>query len=162
MKAAKPTNMAASVRARLVNMSRASGEDFTYVLTRYSLERLLARPPSPCPPSPAQRSSGYVASSLTLVPGDSLSRPKRRCFDSELRWARRVRKRFAGSRRKCVGPPSLSRSHYGRVGASRRARVRLRPARNAERRLVAAKESGRGLGDGPGLPGPFKRKAARA
>jgi hypothetical protein len=43
VKAAKPTNMAASVRARLVNMSRASGEDFTYVLTRYSLERLLAR-----------------------------------------------------------------------------------------------------------------------
>jgi predicted nucleotidyltransferase component of viral defense system len=43
VKAAKPTNMAASVRARLVNMSRGSGEDFTYVLTRYSLERLLAR-----------------------------------------------------------------------------------------------------------------------
>ncbi len=43
MKTGKPTNMAASVRARLLNVSKASGEDFTYVLTRYALERLLAR-----------------------------------------------------------------------------------------------------------------------
>jgi predicted nucleotidyltransferase component of viral defense system len=35
--------MAASVRARLLNLSKTSGEDFTYVLTRYGLERLLAR-----------------------------------------------------------------------------------------------------------------------
>ena len=35
--------MAASVRARLLSVSKASGEDFTYVLTRYALERLLAR-----------------------------------------------------------------------------------------------------------------------
>lgn len=35
--------MAASVRARLMNVSKASGEDFSYVLTRYGLERLLAR-----------------------------------------------------------------------------------------------------------------------
>jgi hypothetical protein len=39
----KPTNMAASVRARLQNLAKASGEDFTYVLTRYALERLLSR-----------------------------------------------------------------------------------------------------------------------
>jgi predicted nucleotidyltransferase component of viral defense system len=38
-----PTNIAASVRAKLLNIARASGEDFTYVLTRYALERLLAR-----------------------------------------------------------------------------------------------------------------------
>ena len=43
MKTSKPTNMAASVRARLLSVSKASGEDFTYVLTRYALERLLAR-----------------------------------------------------------------------------------------------------------------------
>lgn len=43
MKTGKPTNMAASVRARLLNLSKVSGEDFTYVLTRYALERLLAR-----------------------------------------------------------------------------------------------------------------------
>lgn len=43
MKASKPKNLAASVRARLMNVSKASGEDFGYVLTRYGLERLLAR-----------------------------------------------------------------------------------------------------------------------
>jgi len=43
VKTSKPTNTAASVRARLLNVSKASGEDFTYVLTRYALERLLAR-----------------------------------------------------------------------------------------------------------------------
>jgi predicted nucleotidyltransferase component of viral defense system len=35
--------MAASARARLMNVSKASGEDFAYVLTRYGLERFLAR-----------------------------------------------------------------------------------------------------------------------
>jgi hypothetical protein len=40
--------MAASVRARLLNVSRASGEDFTYVLTGYALERLLR---SSCTPA---------------------------------------------------------------------------------------------------------------
>lgn len=43
MKTGKPTNVAASVRARLLNVSKGSGEDFSYVLTRYALERLLAR-----------------------------------------------------------------------------------------------------------------------
>ena len=43
MKTGERTNVAASVRARLLNVSRGSGEDFTYVLTRYGLERLLAR-----------------------------------------------------------------------------------------------------------------------
>jgi hypothetical protein len=43
VKTAKPTNMAASVRARLLKLARESGEEFTYVLTRYGLERLLAR-----------------------------------------------------------------------------------------------------------------------
>lgn len=36
-------NVAASVRARLLNLSRFRGEDFNYVLTRYGLERLLYR-----------------------------------------------------------------------------------------------------------------------
>ncbi len=43
MKTTKPTNMAASVRARLLKLAKESGEEFTYVLTRYGLERLLAR-----------------------------------------------------------------------------------------------------------------------
>jgi hypothetical protein len=43
VKTGKPKNVTASVRARLLNVSKASGEDFTYVLTRYALERLLAR-----------------------------------------------------------------------------------------------------------------------
>ncbi len=43
MKTTKPTNMAASVRARLLKIAKESGEEFTYVLTRYGLERLLAR-----------------------------------------------------------------------------------------------------------------------
>ncbi len=36
-------NMAASVRARLLNHSRATKQDFNLVLTRYALERLLYR-----------------------------------------------------------------------------------------------------------------------
>jgi len=43
VKTTKPTNMAASVRARLLKLAKESGEEFTYVLTRYGLERLLAR-----------------------------------------------------------------------------------------------------------------------
>jgi hypothetical protein len=39
----KPRNLAASVRQRLMNLSRARGEDFQFVLTRYALERLLYR-----------------------------------------------------------------------------------------------------------------------
>ncbi len=38
-----PKNVAASVRDRLLKLAKESGEEFTYVLTRYALERLLAR-----------------------------------------------------------------------------------------------------------------------
>ncbi len=37
----KPRNLAASVRQRLLNLSRMRGEDFHFVLTRYALERFL-------------------------------------------------------------------------------------------------------------------------
>jgi hypothetical protein len=43
MKRSKPVNVAASVRDRLLRLAKQSGEDFTYMLTRYALERLLAR-----------------------------------------------------------------------------------------------------------------------
>lgn len=43
MTKSKPANMAASVRARLLNISKESGDELTYTLTRYCLERLLAR-----------------------------------------------------------------------------------------------------------------------
>ena len=36
-------NVAASVRAKLLNKARAEKRDFTLVLTRYALERLLYR-----------------------------------------------------------------------------------------------------------------------
>jgi hypothetical protein len=39
MTKSKPTNMAASVRARLLNISKESGDELTYTLTRYGLER---------------------------------------------------------------------------------------------------------------------------
>jgi hypothetical protein len=37
------TNVGASVRARLQNLSRDTGQSFELVLTRYALERLLYR-----------------------------------------------------------------------------------------------------------------------
>lgn len=37
------TNIAASVKARLLNISRDGGEDFNLILGRYALERLLYR-----------------------------------------------------------------------------------------------------------------------
>jgi len=39
----QPTNVAASVRQRLLNLSRDKGEDFNFVLTQYALERFLYR-----------------------------------------------------------------------------------------------------------------------
>jgi hypothetical protein len=39
----KPRNLAASVRQRLLNLSRTRGEDFQFVFTRYALERFLYR-----------------------------------------------------------------------------------------------------------------------
>lgn len=38
-----PTNLAASIRQRLLNLARTRNEDFQYVLTRYAMERLLYR-----------------------------------------------------------------------------------------------------------------------
>lgn len=43
MKDRKPKNPIASVRQRLLNLSRKSGENFQLLLTRYALERLLFR-----------------------------------------------------------------------------------------------------------------------
>lgn len=37
------TDLGASVRARLLNIAKAQGEDFNYVLVRFALERLLYR-----------------------------------------------------------------------------------------------------------------------
>lgn len=39
----RPVNMAASVRQRLLDLARARGEEFEYLLTRYGLERFLYR-----------------------------------------------------------------------------------------------------------------------
>lgn len=38
-----PSNIAASVQHRLLNMARKSGEDYQFILTRYALERFLWR-----------------------------------------------------------------------------------------------------------------------
>lgn len=38
-----PRNVAASVRARLLNKARADKQDFNLLLTRYALERMLYR-----------------------------------------------------------------------------------------------------------------------
>ena len=43
MKQRKPSNVAASVRQRLLNLSRQRGEDFNLVLTQYGIERWLYR-----------------------------------------------------------------------------------------------------------------------
>lgn len=43
MSKTQPTNVAASVRQRLLNLSRDKGEDFNFVLTQYALERFLYR-----------------------------------------------------------------------------------------------------------------------
>ena len=43
MKGGSPKDVAASVRQRLLNLAKGRGEDFTYVLLRYALERFLAR-----------------------------------------------------------------------------------------------------------------------
>jgi hypothetical protein len=37
------TNLAASVRQRLLNLAQARGEDFQHLLTQYAIERFLYR-----------------------------------------------------------------------------------------------------------------------
>jgi hypothetical protein len=41
------TNVAASIRQRLLNLSRESKQDFGLLLTKYALERLLLSYPRP-------------------------------------------------------------------------------------------------------------------
>ena len=43
MTPARPTNVAASVRARLLNVAKAQGVDFNQVLVRFALELILYR-----------------------------------------------------------------------------------------------------------------------
>jgi predicted nucleotidyltransferase component of viral defense system len=43
MNAPEPRNLAASVRQRLLNLARARGEDFNFLLTVYGLERVMYR-----------------------------------------------------------------------------------------------------------------------
>ena len=43
MKRAPSANLAASVHQRLLNLSQERREDFNLILTRYAIERLLAR-----------------------------------------------------------------------------------------------------------------------
>jgi predicted nucleotidyltransferase component of viral defense system len=43
MSPAKPKNLAASVRQRLVNLSQQRGEEFQFILSEYAIERLLYR-----------------------------------------------------------------------------------------------------------------------
>jgi hypothetical protein len=43
VKKTEPKNLAASIRQRLLNLAKARGEEFTFVLLRYGLERLLYR-----------------------------------------------------------------------------------------------------------------------
>jgi hypothetical protein len=43
MKKSPLKNIAASVRQRLLNLSRQRAEDFNFVLTKYALERFLYR-----------------------------------------------------------------------------------------------------------------------
>lgn len=43
MRRKSPTDLAASVRQRLLNIARASGEELQLLLTRYGVERLLYR-----------------------------------------------------------------------------------------------------------------------
>jgi hypothetical protein len=40
---ARPSNVAASVRQKLLNLARARSEEFQFVLTRYAIERVLYR-----------------------------------------------------------------------------------------------------------------------
>ena len=43
MKSKPPSDRAASVRQRLLNLAKERGEDFNFILLRYGLERLLFR-----------------------------------------------------------------------------------------------------------------------
>ena len=57
----QPGNLAASVRQRLLNLSRARGEDFQFTLARYGTERLLYRL------SRSQRAGDFVLKGAVLL-----------------------------------------------------------------------------------------------
>jgi len=56
-----PINIPASVRQRLLNLSRQRGEDFQYILTRYAVERLLFRL------GHSEYSSKFILKGATLI-----------------------------------------------------------------------------------------------
>ena len=45
MSTERPSNVAASVRQRLLNLARERGDEFQFILTRYAIERVLYRLP---------------------------------------------------------------------------------------------------------------------
>jgi len=75
MSAATP-NVAASVRARLLNVAKAQGVDFNQVLVRFALERILYRlTQSPhADPFPAQRCAAVHALVRHATPGHTRRR----------------------------------------------------------------------------------------
>jgi predicted nucleotidyltransferase component of viral defense system len=69
----QPTNLPASIRQRLLNLSRVRGEDFNLTLTRYGTERLLYRL------SQSERADHFVLKGALLLSlwTDRLQRPTR-------------------------------------------------------------------------------------
>jgi predicted nucleotidyltransferase component of viral defense system len=69
----QPTNLPASIRQRLLNLSRDRGEDFNLTLTRYGTERLLYRL------SQSERSDQFILKGALLLSlwTDRLQRPTR-------------------------------------------------------------------------------------
>jgi predicted nucleotidyltransferase component of viral defense system len=69
----QPTNLPASIRQRLLNLSRDRGEDFNLTLTRYGIERLLYRL------SQSERADHFVLKGALLLSlwTDRLQRPTR-------------------------------------------------------------------------------------
>jgi len=73
VKKGQPTNLPASIRQRLLNLSRDRGEDFNLTLTRYGTERLLYRL------SQSERADHFVLKGALLLSlwTDRLQRPTR-------------------------------------------------------------------------------------
>ena len=86
-----PSNVAASVRQKLLNLARQRGEEFQFVLTRYAIERVLYRL-GRSPHSDRFVLKGAMLSELLDLP----SRSSPNCLHFSFRW-RKIIERFGAA-----------------------------------------------------------------
>ena len=99
----KPTNLAASVRQRLLNLSKEKGEDFTLTLVRYAAERF------PYRLSRSPHAEHFILKGALLL-ATHLDRPYRPTRDSIFLSTAKRRRLVSPGQLPTLRRPTLTRS----------------------------------------------------